>query len=266
MNKQQQVNKKNAMEEGIKRNEVKHIAQRDFKTSNRFDVLADENEADKINELQGIKVNIDVACEMGLPIDEEVSSKWPEDLQQYYKNKCLNMQKDEKIVMLQNKVKLLDKKIVARRCGINANVKKKAEECVTFEMEDTGNSRNQAFGVVYDKEYRKEMERIEELVLKKQVAEIEVFILSDKSLDDDVYKGWSDEMKELYEARIVEIMQNGNLNEDVSRVGGSVNNEVGMDLSAHAEFITQNIVSNAADVAMAGMVSNAGGDPSSSIQ
>ena len=109
------------------------------------------------------------------------------------------------------------------------------------------------------------MERIEELVLKKQVAEIEIFILSGKSVDDDVYKGWSDEMKELYEARIVENMQNGNLCEDVSRVDGSVS-EVGMDLSAHAEFITQNIVSNAVDVAMAGMVSNAGGDPSSSIQ
>ena len=168
--------------------------------------------------------------------------------------------------MLQNKVQLLDKKIVSSRCGIDVNIKKKAEECVAFEMEDTGNSRNQAFGVVYDKEYRKEMDRIEELVLKKQVAEIEIFILFDKSLDDDVYKGWSDEMKELYEARIVENMQNGNLNEDVSRAGGSVNNEVGMDLSAHAEFITQNIVSNAVDVAMAGMVSHAGGGPSFSIQ
>ena len=54
-------------------------------------MLVDENEDDMMNELQGIKVNIDVACEMGLPIDDEVSSKWPEDLQQYYKDKCVNI-------------------------------------------------------------------------------------------------------------------------------------------------------------------------------
>ncbi|PWA93432.1 DUF4283 domain-containing protein [Artemisia annua] len=138
VDKQQQSNKEVAVGEGIKKNEVKHIAQRDFKTSNRYAALANDNGDDMVNELQGIKVNIDVACEMGIPIDDEVSSKWPEDLQQYYKDKCVNMHKGEKIVMLQNKIQILEKEIVSGRNGIDANSKKKADEGVVFEMESTG--------------------------------------------------------------------------------------------------------------------------------
>ncbi|PWA52653.1 zinc knuckle CX2CX4HX4C [Artemisia annua] len=143
--KQQQGKKKDVVVEGVKESQVKYIAQRDFKTNNRYSVLANESVEDTMNELQGIKVKIDVACEMGIPIDEEESKKWHEELQRYYEEKCVAMQKNEKKALLQNKIKLLEKEIVASNRGIELKSKKEAEEGVANEMECTGNSRSQAF-------------------------------------------------------------------------------------------------------------------------
>ncbi|GKB74086.1 hypothetical protein Tco_0935498 [Tanacetum coccineum] len=72
--------------------QVKYITQRYFSMSNRYSVLVDENDEDnedKENEWQGIKINIDVACDMSMFIDDAVSKKWPQELQEYYKDKCV---------------------------------------------------------------------------------------------------------------------------------------------------------------------------------
>ncbi|PWA87994.1 hypothetical protein CTI12_AA124890 [Artemisia annua] len=135
--KQQQGKKKDVVVEGINESLIKHIAKSDFKTTNRYAVLENEGEEDLMNELQGIKVNIDVACEMGIPIGEEESKKWPEELQRYYEEKCVAMQKNEKKVLLQNKIKMLEKEIVTSNRGIELKSKKKAEEGVANEMEST---------------------------------------------------------------------------------------------------------------------------------
>ncbi|GJT01521.1 zinc knuckle CX2CX4HX4C containing protein [Tanacetum coccineum] len=53
------------------------------KGDKKTQALAEDNEEgkdDKENEWQGIRINIDVACDMGIPIDEEESSKWPQEL------------------------------------------------------------------------------------------------------------------------------------------------------------------------------------------
>ena len=55
---------------------VNFIAQRKFKTQNRYSALANDIDDSNGNEWQGVKVNIDVACEMGIPFDELEMLKW----------------------------------------------------------------------------------------------------------------------------------------------------------------------------------------------
>ncbi|GKE32650.1 hypothetical protein Tco_1451972, partial [Tanacetum coccineum] len=131
--------------------QVKHIAQNNFSLNNRFSALTDEEQDDKLNEWQGIKINIDVGYDMRVLIDEEESVKWPQDLQEYYKTKC------------------------------------DAENKVVEEMEKSGSSRNQAFDLVYSAAYSREFERIKKLdefaVLlssSDQVMHFEVKLLHDK--------------------------------------------------------------------------------------
>ena len=176
-------------------------------------------------------------------------------MQRYYEEKCVAMHKSEKKMLLQNKIKLLDKEIVTSNRNIELKSKKKAEEGVTEEMENTGNSRSQSFGIVYDEEYRREVARIQNLVFKKQLAEVELFIISEQTLNDGVRKGWTEDMIKFYEARIAKPVQDAVLTD-----------EVGVDQSAHADFMTQNIVSSAVDAAMASMVNNVSATPPSNIQ
>ncbi|PWA93695.1 ATPase, F1/V1/A1 complex, alpha/beta subunit, Zinc knuckle CX2CX4HX4C [Artemisia annua] len=130
-----------------KENNVKYIAQRNFISKNKFDVLARGEVDDNVNEWQGVKVNIDVACEMGIPFDEDEMSKWPNDLQNYYKDKCAAMKNSDKRDLLLNKVRMLVGDINSSRTNIEQNCHKKANEGVAFEMESSGVSREQAFGV-----------------------------------------------------------------------------------------------------------------------
>lgn len=75
-------------------NHVAHIAQKNFSTSNRYAALVDEGGENEQNEMLGIRVNIDVAVEMGIEINKEVRDKWPEELQVYYESKCSEAKKN----------------------------------------------------------------------------------------------------------------------------------------------------------------------------
>ncbi|GJV21624.1 hypothetical protein Tco_1370644 [Tanacetum coccineum] len=123
-------------------------------------------------------------------------------------------------------------------------------------MENSGPSRNQAFDYVYGEAYSKEAKRIEELVLNKQLAKVELFILSEKPLDDKIIECWTDEMIEFYEASVGMNEQNINEKNKKIKVSKAMDDEVGKDLSAHAGFMTQNVVSNTVDASMENMVNN----------
>ncbi|GJY18809.1 RNA-directed DNA polymerase, eukaryota, reverse transcriptase zinc-binding domain protein [Tanacetum coccineum] len=205
---------------------------------------------------QGIKINIDVACDMGIPIGEEESVKWPQDLQEYYKTKCDSMEKKAKIELLQNRIKILEGDISTSKSNFDVNVTMKAKENVVAEMENSGSSRNQAFDFVYTEAYSKEFDRIEKLILKKQLAEVELFILSKKPLDDKVKEGWTDEMLEFYEAN--SDLNDYDINEKNKKMkfNDAMDDKVSEDFSAHANFMTQNVVSSIVDASMAYMVNN----------
>ncbi|GJR22245.1 hypothetical protein Tco_0970772 [Tanacetum coccineum] len=85
------------------------------------------------------------------------------------------------------------------------------------------------------------------------MAEVELFILSEMPLDDKGKEGWTDEMLEFYEARITKDGQDGNEDYKRMKFGCAVEDEVGEDLSAHADFMTKNVVSNTVDASMADM-------------
>ena len=127
---------------------------------------------------------------------------------------------------------------------------------MVFEMDNTGANREQAFGVVYNDAYRRELARIQEVVLKKQLADVELFILSGKPFSDAVKEGWTSDMLEFYTDRMTQNGKDKCKDGDVVSSMGNMEDEVGNDNSTHAEFMTQNIVSNAVDAAMADMLDN----------
>ena len=88
-----------------------------------------------------------------------------------------------------DRIRSLQKEIVGSNRDIDAMVKKKTESLVTEEMECTGASRSQAYSNLHDKIYRGEMDRIKGLSLKKQMAEVELFIISEQPFTSSVKEG-----------------------------------------------------------------------------
>lgn len=91
-------------------------------------------------------------------------------------------------------------------------------------------------------------------MLKKQIAEVELFILSGKSLDDDIKKGWNDEMIKFYKTKVMENVNGRNQGDVASSSACAMEEDVSKDTSAHAEFMTQNDVSTVVDGSMASMM------------
>ncbi|GJR85808.1 hypothetical protein Tco_0209819 [Tanacetum coccineum] len=88
------------------------------------------------------------------------------------------------------------------------------------------------------------------------MAEVELFILSEKPLDDKVKEGWTDEMLEFYEANADLNDYDINEKNEKMKSNDAMDDEVSEDFSAHANFMTQNVVSSAVDASMAYMVNN----------
>ncbi|GKB13410.1 ribonuclease H-like domain-containing protein [Tanacetum coccineum] len=150
------------------------------------------------------------------------------------------MKKNEKRELLKNKITILEGDISASRRSFDFNIHKEANADVVKEMESSGSTRSRAFDVAFDRAYKEESDRIHNLVLKKQLAKVEFFILSEKPLDDDVKKGWTNEMLEFYEASQAENIQDRNGYRKRIKVNGTMEDEVGQDLSVHVSFMTQN--------------------------
>ena len=176
------------------------------------------------------------------------------------------MKSSDKRDLLVNKIRMLVGDINNSRTNIEINCHKKANEGVAFEMESTGVSREQAFGVVYSNVYTNQMDRIQGLVLKKQLAEVELFILSGKSLTEAVKESWTKDMVEFYKDRMSNYEKGKNIEGDVSKADISMEDEVANDSSADADFMTQNIVSNVVDAAMVNIIDNENAGPSSSVK
>ncbi|PWA52084.1 hypothetical protein CTI12_AA458220 [Artemisia annua] len=218
-----------------KETQVKHIAQKNFTTKNRYAALADEEDDDMQNEIRGIKINIDVACEMGIDISSKERSKWPKELQEYYEQKCMFIGNKEKIEKLKKLIVELNSDIASRSKSIEAKVTEEANDMVTEEMESTGVSRGPALNKVYNELYNNEVKQIQQLNFRKQLAEVELFVVSEQPSSEIDKKGWTKETVEYYEVRVAEIKKN------VMDISVVIEDEVGeayfLSLSFQTHFI-----------------------------
>ena len=176
------------------------------------------------------------------------------------------MGKEEKVIKLKEKIAELESSISSRCKSIEAKATEEANDCVTDEMEATGNTRSQAFSKVYNDAYSNEVKVIQQLNFRKQLAEVELFIVFEQPSSDLKSKGWSKEMLDYYEVRIAELSKGGNGNNNDKRFDSEMVEEVGEDSSAHALFMTQNNVSGVVDASIAGMGTSGDGGTSSYIQ
>ena len=125
-------------------------------------------------------------------------------------------------------------------------------------MVEQGISENQAYGKIYDEVYRDELKRINELTMKKQLADVELFFKTGQVFTLLELETWTEEMLDFYKStigdagfkRIKEQIQNDNI---VAMI-----EEVAEDTSAHASFMTQNNVSATIDPTMAKVLSSDG--------
>ena len=85
---------------------------------------------------------------------------------------------------------------------------------------------------------------------------MDLFIFFGKSLDDDIKKGWNDEMIKFYNTKVMENVNGRNQGNVASSSACAMEEEVSKDTSAHAEFMTQNEVSNVVDGSIASMMNN----------
>nr|GEV46674.1 hypothetical protein [Tanacetum cinerariifolium] len=88
---EEEVNmEKNQKEKNNEGRNVKFITQRNFNTKNRFSVLAEDVNEDTTNEEPSNKVNIDVAFEMGVLINEDkVKEMWTDEMFEFYQGKVI---------------------------------------------------------------------------------------------------------------------------------------------------------------------------------
>ncbi|PWA74697.1 Phytosulfokine [Artemisia annua] len=82
---------------------------------------------------------------------------------------------------------------------------------VAEEMESSGISRGQAFSKIYNEFYMKEVKEIHKLNFRKQLAEVELFIVSEQPSSDIPTKGWTKEMVEFYDVRVAELSKSGKI-------------------------------------------------------
>ncbi|GJS84798.1 zinc knuckle CX2CX4HX4C containing protein [Tanacetum coccineum] len=135
-------------------------------SQNMFFVLSDEAEIEMNLVWESMKERIDEACEKGLRISLEEKNDWTEDLWIYFKEKMQELVRKENI-------------------KVNAMVKSV--------MIEKGLTENQAYRKVYDEVYRDEHDRIEEMIIKKQLVEVELFCKIRQVLSIVEMETWSEE-------------------------------------------------------------------------
>ena len=133
---------------------------------------------------------------------------------------------------LKEKINELESNISSRCKSIEAKATEEANDRVTEEMESTGDTRSKAFSKVYNDAYNNEVKVIQQLNFRKQLADVELFIVSDQPTSDLTSKGWTKEMMDYYEVRVAEISKSGNDNNKDKNFVVVMEDEVGVDSSS----------------------------------
>ncbi|GKC81170.1 hypothetical protein Tco_1136887, partial [Tanacetum coccineum] len=157
---------------------------------------------------------------------------------------------------IKKKIQMLEREVGERSKNIDPTTNSNATILAKEKMKETGLSMNLTKPGLYDEMYRQEAAEIDDLRVKKQMLEVDLFMCLKAPLTEEVKDTWTDEMVEYYDY-LVELRRgdevNGHFGADDNDDMSDESVEVAEDLSAHASFMTQNAVSNIADADMAQM-------------
>ena len=84
-------------------------------------------------------------------------------------------------------------------------------------------------------------------VKERQLAEVEVFFLSEQVLTDEVRSTWTDEMIQFYESLMGQKVDTMMGNQFYNDVMEGINNEVATETNGNASFMTKDDISNGMD-------------------
>ncbi|GKA35541.1 RNA-directed DNA polymerase, eukaryota, reverse transcriptase zinc-binding domain protein [Tanacetum coccineum] len=196
----------------------KENAKKGFDSQNMFSALSDEAEIEKRLEWESIKERID--------------------------EKMQELVRKENVADLRLKIKNLENQISHSHKMIEKESKMKANAMVKSVMIEKGLIENQAYRKVYDEVYKYEHDKIEEIIMKKQLAEVELFFKIGQVLSIVEMETWPKEKLRFFKNSIGEEAYEGMVNQIRIESNEDMNEEVAEDSSSVAQFLTQDVVSN----------------------
>ncbi|GJZ76219.1 zinc knuckle CX2CX4HX4C containing protein, partial [Tanacetum coccineum] len=137
---------------------------------NSFEALVDDAVEIGGEEWVEMRSKIDLACELGMQIDDNEKKRWSEDLKKYYDDKCEANIKKNMISGLKWRIAKLQQDIVHINTYVTSVAKEGAEKQCVGIMKKEGITRNQAYGKIYDEIYKSELMKIKRLKLEQQKA------------------------------------------------------------------------------------------------
>ncbi|GKE50314.1 hypothetical protein Tco_1481572, partial [Tanacetum coccineum] len=135
---------------------------RNINTKNRFEVLGEENESNVSDIWKEVKIHVDVACDMGIPVSEDVISSWSADMVKFYdeewtKRVKWNVTLEE---MLKTKISDLYADIVHLNRNLHVNAKTNALRMIKDFEEATGEKDNDSYEKFFYQTYKEEVIKI----------------------------------------------------------------------------------------------------------
>ncbi|GKE50259.1 zinc knuckle CX2CX4HX4C containing protein [Tanacetum coccineum] len=200
-------------------NSKKSNADNELNSKNRFSMLNDDEGSEESIVWKDFCTRIDVACEIGITIDEAEKLTWSEKMMDYFLAKLKN--NNDKVLtpeeVLKSRIDGLQKQIVEGNKGLRKNA---------------------------ERAYEKELEKVKGLKWERDMLEVDFFVCSNQPLTDNIKEFWTDDMVEYFK-RVNEEKESDKINGHWCDVDEGSN--------ATACFMAQDDVSNIHDEYMADM-------------
>ncbi|GJZ43290.1 RNA-directed DNA polymerase, eukaryota, reverse transcriptase zinc-binding domain protein [Tanacetum coccineum] len=219
----------------------------DSVNENGFSMLNDDEGSKELIEWREFCTRIDVACKIGITIDEAEKLTWSEKMMDYFLAKLKN--NIDKVLtpeeVLKNKMDSLQKQIVEGNKGLRKNAKRVAEQRIIDEC--AGKKVQLVYNNFYSQAYEKELKKVKGLKWERDMLEVELFVCSNQPLANNIKEFWSDDMVEYFE-QVNEEKESDKINGHWCDVDEGSN--------ATASFMAHDDVSNLHDESMAEMQEN----------
>ncbi|PWA92765.1 reverse transcriptase domain, Reverse transcriptase zinc-binding domain protein [Artemisia annua] len=154
------VNKSDKSKKGGNEVSMKDVSgAKNVATSNRFDLLRDDNACEEVDPWKEVKELVVAACNTGVPIDEVVLKNWNEDMIKFYSVKWNNRSKKSGYIkqQLESEMVSLVNQIVQLNRNLNRNSKLNAEKMLKNSVLTTKDASDVSLSKFYDAACRAEL-------------------------------------------------------------------------------------------------------------